>query len=138
MFSSILATDLPAPTEELQSLIFLAKFYGAAVTLLGGVYLGVSVWSMLRRQPPVHDVFQTKTDANAMELRLTAEIEKSHTERREATQGLHEKFDSNMAAMRTTLETGLRDLNRTVGQLEGGAKVKQELIDALRETHGRH
>ena len=62
------------------------------LTLLGIVLAGVSIWYMVRQRPPAHDVYATKPELEAMEVRLTANISCVANDRREATKELHLKI----------------------------------------------
>lgn len=125
-------------TTDVASLIFLAKLVLGIGTLLGLGYLSVSIWSMLRQQPPAHDVYATKPELLAMETRLTNQITTVAEERSEATKDIHSKIDREMGAMRATLASGLNDMNRSIGRLEGFQDAKRQMIEAIKESRIGH
>ena len=134
----LLASDMTLPAEEISSLVFFAKVVLSIGTLLGLVWSGISIWNMVRRDPSADQTFATKEDLAAVDARLWGEITKIQNDRKQSVKDLHDKFDHNFRTIEATLSRGMQDINRSIGQLEGSAKIKQELIEALKQvSHGR-
>jgi len=134
----LLAAESVISNDDVTSLLFFAKVAGVLITLLGSAYLIIAIWNMLRTQPPVSAVYATKEELAAVDTRLMAEIREIQIARQKSVKDLHDKFDLNFRAIQTTLATGMQDINRSVGQLEGSAKMKSELLEVLREVHRAH
>ncbi len=156
--SALLAVDAPLPADELSSLLFFAKLLGGLITLIGMIYMCVSIWSMLRRQPPSDEVYATKNELlqamtalrgeflRAEENRkegleqfrndlkvesLRAELLKFEVDRKDATHGLHSKIEN----MNSSVDLALRDVSGQIGKLEGKNESLQFIIDTIKANH---
>jgi len=103
-----LADIIPAATPEEWGISLKAIFVAGMI-----VYLGASTWANLRRKPSIEtEVDQKITHAtSALERRIETKL----SDLKEQIQ----KHSDRQDRLQTSIETGFRDIQRSIGRLEG-------------------
>ncbi|HPA21464.1 MAG TPA: hypothetical protein PLU30_27230 [Verrucomicrobiae bacterium] len=114
---------LDIPPDGLMSAIWLAGF---AVIVSIGAGLA-TIWDKFRRKPPVDETFATKAEVRSMEERLTVAISETRADNKKMEDAVFHRINE----VDKTLATGMRDVARSVGQLEGGNKVAHAIETAI-------
>lgn len=121
----LLATQvtLDIPPDAVMGAIWI----GGLAVLVPTVSGIVSIWDKFRRKPTVDATFATKDEVRAMEDRLTAAISENRADNKAMEDAVFHRINE----VDNTLATGLKDVARSIGQLEGGNRVAQAIETAI-------